>query len=480
MASLALASLLLLARLPFAQYGYGDDSDSYRVLWAANHLASTGLYEPSRTPGYPLPEYVAALLARFFPVTPAVMNLPANVMASVAFLALARLLLPLGAVTALMVALAFSLTPAVWDASTMPLDYMIGAAFFLIALCFGSRRRIVLAALFLGLAAACRPTYALAYIPVALAVFIAIRVESSPARIAARLLLLALLSGSTTLLFYLPLFRSQGLGWLAFYDDPLSFDRLLARLLHNVAVQGFGLVGSAAILILSLWTLFRLRALRLPDDPAARAAMDSLLVASLLYFLLFLRLASQPYYLIPAIPGLYVLFALSLPRAALLLLPPVMLASSFIGYAGRDARRHDEGFGLHLRGPALRRLDVEKLWDCIAERARRIVESPDERAIVIAGELQPIIDAKLGFRDSPRLVYFVTPVAGGGWRSTHEQHRAPLIFPEAAPFLLIDVAARQQRDEASLDGARVETLDTTGCGELRPVATIGKSASAAQ
>src|SRR5262245_61707159 len=60
--SVALAVLVILARAPFLGHGYGGDPDAWRVLLAARGLLETGVYLPSRAPGYPLPEYAAALM----------------------------------------------------------------------------------------------------------------------------------------------------------------------------------------------------------------------------------------------------------------------------------------------------------------------------------------------------------------------------------------------------------------------------------
>jgi hypothetical protein len=46
--------LVLVSGVPFLGPGYGPDPEAWRVAWAARVIATTGHYEASRFPGYPL------------------------------------------------------------------------------------------------------------------------------------------------------------------------------------------------------------------------------------------------------------------------------------------------------------------------------------------------------------------------------------------------------------------------------------------
>src|SRR5688572_14936738 len=56
-----LATVFMLTRLPFVNYGHGTDPDAWRVAMTAHHLLETGEYFPSRLPGNPLHELLMTL-----------------------------------------------------------------------------------------------------------------------------------------------------------------------------------------------------------------------------------------------------------------------------------------------------------------------------------------------------------------------------------------------------------------------------------
>ena len=79
-----------------------------------------------------------------------------------------RLLLPLGRPRALIGAIAFAFTPMVFLASVSAMDHIWGAVFILAATLCVLHNRVLWCSIFLGLAVASRPTYALAVIPMVL------------------------------------------------------------------------------------------------------------------------------------------------------------------------------------------------------------------------------------------------------------------------------------------------------------------------
>ena len=61
---LLVAGLVFASRLPFLGPGYGFDPDAWRVAFAARDIVTSGHYEASRFPGYPVQEIASALLLR--------------------------------------------------------------------------------------------------------------------------------------------------------------------------------------------------------------------------------------------------------------------------------------------------------------------------------------------------------------------------------------------------------------------------------
>ena len=196
--------LVFLSRLPFLGHGYGSDADGWRAMLAAQHFLSSGHYVPSRPPGYPIPEFFDALMLWLGLGDSWWVSLGTALMSGLTAFWLLPAFLPLGREKALPLSLAFAFTPVVFVASLGAMDYLWASAFFLAATWCAWRGRLLGAAVLLGLAAACRPTYALGYIPLAL-MLIDLRLSSLRTRETWRkLIVLAAVSGGLTLAFFVP------------------------------------------------------------------------------------------------------------------------------------------------------------------------------------------------------------------------------------------------------------------------------------
>ena len=234
--TLLVALVVLLSRLPFLGHGYGGDADAWRAIVAARHLLATGTYVPSRPPGYPLPEYVDAAMLYLGLGSSTGIGLVSALLSGVSAALFFRLLLPLGRSRAMAGTLAMSLTPVVYVASLGAMDYMWGLTFFLAATLCMLSSRLWLSAIFLGLAAASRPSYALAIIPLALLyVGFDLRRLRKPA-IWWQLAALALCSGLITLMFFLPAFLEIGV-------QAPEAHRVWAYIAYNGSLGLFGITG---------------------------------------------------------------------------------------------------------------------------------------------------------------------------------------------------------------------------------------------
>ena len=446
-AALLLAVVVFLSRLPWLSSGLGDDPDGYRVSIAVRHLAASGQYIPSRPPGYPLPEYLGALLARVFPPGPLLLNLPSAAASAIASYVLVLMLARFGLRRAAIVAAAFSFTPAVYKASSLPLDYMVGFMFFALAMYAASEKRnLGLAAVCLGLAAACRPTYALAIIPVALALREGLGFARPTTAEVWRFLRLSVLSGVTAVLFYAPLFLRSGLAWLTFSDHGID----IARLVLHGTVDLFGIAGLLSLVLVGLEIVLR-RSFRLGTLLDDRLGL-ALLACSLVYLILFLRLPDQPYYLIPALPGFYLAIARSVPGRSTAILCAGMVVSSFLGSIEQDP---SGTVHLRLAGPLARRVTTEARWACVAAKVAEHL-SADGDSPVVASYLGPVILASEPALPARRVVYLVTS-ADGGLRTN-----AGLPIASASTFI-IDMAVRAQQRFAPEALSRLTVIETRSC-----------------
>lgn len=446
-AALVLAAVVLLSRLPFLSSGLGDDPDGYRVSIAVRHLAAFGQYIPSRPPGYPLPEYFGALLSQLFPLDALLLNVPNAVASAVATYVVVLMLDRYGRFRALIVAATLAFTPAVYKASSLPLDYMIGFMFFALSLYLAAERRaVILAAVCLGLAAACRPTYALAIVPIALAVQEGPGLWPISLADRWRLLKLSVVSGLIAILFYAPLFLRSGLAWLTFADHGIEITHLL---LHGT-VDLFGLVGSLGILSVAVQLLVR-RSMDVRSLTADRLGL-ALLTASLIYIVLFLRLPDQPYYLIPALPGIYLMMAISVSTVTMTALCASLVLSSFVG-----SIEQDQAGAAHfqLAGPLAKRVATEARWACVTADITAALAANDG-SHVVASYLAPVILASDHPPPTERVLYLATPT-DGGWHTAAGQRI------NGGPMFVVDAVAKAQDRFAPGSLPRMQMIDTGSC-----------------
>ena len=442
--------VVVLSRLPFLGRGYGSDPDAWRAISAARHLLETGRYVPSRVPGYPLPEYFDALMLHVGAGSALGIGLVSALLSGVAAALFVLLLMPLGRARAVAGALALSFTPVVYVAGLGAMDYLWGLAFFLAATLCTVSRRAGLAALFLGLAAASRPSYALAFIPLGL---LCVDFEPAQLRLALprrRLFVLAAGSGLIALAFFLPAFATVG----------VQVPRAYGGWEHVVVNSSVGLFGAAGLLgvgwaVVSAW---RGRRGPVPLSDGLGGNLDRWAVTVLIvYGLLFVRLPDEASYLLPALPGLYWLLCRYARDIALWVLTAALLLSCFVFSVNRDSG----AVGMTLRGPVLREIGTQEDRDCVANVVRRkLAASPDGLDLVIAGASRPQLLVELGAPLSDRVLYTVRPGADGTLVDTEG-----VVVPRNARLLLLDRAADQQSELWQIPEGLVAVLDSGAeCG----------------
>jgi hypothetical protein len=201
-----IALVITISRLFFVGTSYGSAADAWRVVVAARHLIATGVYVPSRFPGYPLPEYFYALLLKVGLSSAYMFELPVAILSGIAVGLFFFLLLPFGYIAAIGLSLSLAFTPVFFIASSASIDYLYGFAFFMAATLAAFRGAVLWSSLFLGLAVASRPTYALAYFPLALALVEFRFDRDTISRSFRKLIVFSVISGGTALIFYAQLF----------------------------------------------------------------------------------------------------------------------------------------------------------------------------------------------------------------------------------------------------------------------------------
>jgi hypothetical protein len=273
---LTLAAITAAATLPIFWLGYGTDIDVTDVLRTASGIWD-GNYKPSRTPGVPVYEGIAALLD---PLGGHLLLNLASVAAGVAaVVGLARLVRAWGHANGDLIALAFLASPSTLIAATSTGDFIWAVAFVVWAAIFHLRDRTVVAGVLFGLAIGTRLSSALLVV----AFLVADGWDPARRRRCLRTGALALVLGALT---YVP-------SWLA-YDRTFRFLRAsdegwrgLANNLGRFAYKNYATFGGffvVAMLIALPALVVALR--RWGRDPMLRAGVLGFAVTEGLFFVL--------------------------------------------------------------------------------------------------------------------------------------------------------------------------------------------------
>lgn len=370
-----LAGTVLLTRLPFIFSGYGIDGDAWRVADAAFRIAETGSYVASRLPGYPLYEYLAALL---YPLGAVALNTVSALMSLAAVLFFASILRRLGCRDVLLPSIAFALTPAFHINSVSAMDFSVGLALMLGSLYCTLDRRYLLAGLLLGMAVGSRMTWGAMLLPL---MILAFAEENGFRRRHFILPLATLIVGG---LWYLPPLFTYGWEFFSFAD-------MFPPLIYALYLPTVGFWGTIGVVALS--TLVLLRVLAGKNVPAERSlSLDFSVgsvgrdrgvpiasgVAVLLYLIAFIRLPHDASYLLPTLPFVLILLAAWLGRRRFLLLCIALSISPFFLFV--------DNHGASVAGPILHdHYEREERLDYV-ERVLETTERLEGRNLVVTGD----------------------------------------------------------------------------------------------
>ncbi|MGH2588414.1 MAG: hypothetical protein ACRDJE_26130, partial [Dehalococcoidia bacterium] len=310
-----LAVVYLLSRLPWIGIGYGADPDAARVAVSAHYFWDTGIYYPSRLPGYPLYEFVATLL---YPLGHVVTNLATLIVSFAGVLLFAAILKRLRIEPKGLLTLTFAFAPMIWINSSITLDYLWGVTFVLAAYLAAIERRPLLGGVLFGIAIGCRPTIALLALP-----FFVLLARERQAR---PLLTFFAATGVTAFVAFLPVMANYGLSFLNFFDVRPTWGKFA----RTLGVEAFGLatmLGFIAVALLSWRRFLRLPFLLRRDVHLAFAVLAILLVG-----MSFMRLPLEEAYLTPIVPFLLIGSARLLSRPALVAVCLLLVAGGLVDF----------------------------------------------------------------------------------------------------------------------------------------------------
>lgn len=316
------ALAIFLSRLPFLSQGYGLDGDSWSVAIVARNIATTGVYEVSRYPGYPVQEFICSL---FYNGTAWRLNLLTAIISTIGILFFALTLKTWKFKYVFLASAALAFVPIVYINSTTTIDYVWALSFMLISLYCVARYNALLAGVFLGIAIGCRITSGAMLIPFAVMILQTGERRENIIRLL-KFVLTTIIVGA---LLYLPVYSRYGSQFFMYYDLPYPS---ISKVLYKFFIETWGLVGLAALFI-SVAVFF------LPHGSVARKYLFprsinekyvvAWLIAIDLYIIAFLKLPMESGYLIPIIPFVILIFGKYLYSNAFSFLAVMLILSSF-------------------------------------------------------------------------------------------------------------------------------------------------------
>jgi len=407
---LALVLVVFISRLPFVTPMIGNDPDSERMLRAAHIIRTTGEYERSRFVGFPIPEYVFALV---LPLGPPAINALTALMSTMAAAFFAMSLHRMGARRYLLASLAMAMTPVVYLNSTSPNDYIWALAFIMAALYFVVSRRLLIAGLMLGLAIGCRAPSLLMILPFALYLIGEEGFRKSWPGILKTGVVGAVVGG----LCYIPGFLKYGFGLVQYVE--IEQYPPLRTLIKRGLVDVWGLIGLAALAVAVLGLIFfRKKAEIAPGGDNRRRWLvpAAWLIAILIHLAMFLRLPFKPDYFVPVVPFVLILLSMYASRkvfvtvCALLIVSPFLvsldLENNLYAELGKEPDNPSLGFhvlgrdlAMGIYGPVFADHFNRRLVEDYARAVIARVERMPEKTVVVCAYRRPPIALLLGFEN---------------------------------------------------------------------------------
>ena len=297
-------AIVLLSRIPFLDHGYGEHADAWRVARTAKLWSETGVYEPSRVPGFPLHEGLCALV---WPWRAPGLNGVSAVASAAACVLFALYARQRGCRDPILAALALAGLPAFFVNSVSAKDFALTLAALLGSALAATTGWPLVAGLALGAAAGCRSIAAIYGLPLAILV-LAAAPQKDRLRHFVRFFLTATAIAAAC---YLPILAKFGSA-LFRVNNSLGYPPA-ATVIERGTLEVWGWPGLVALaLMLAAAVVVRHRETALPAPPRAELFAWSLFVLLTAGF--YAWLPDQAGYFIPALPFALLLLARITPR----------------------------------------------------------------------------------------------------------------------------------------------------------------------
>jgi hypothetical protein len=309
--TILLVVMFACSRIPMLFLGFGLDPDAWRIANSAFDIRHYFAYHASRFPGYPVPEFLNALVIDFGWLAT---NSLTVLLSMLSVLAFGRILKESEYPDKGLLTITYAFFPLLWINSSNSMDYMWSLSFIIFTWLFLANGRYIVGGLMLALAAGSRITAALYVIPFLFLMYS----RNAGAKNLMKFFLIFLL---TSIFIFLPLYLTYGLTFIHRY--PPSTD------IMQIGYQAIKYCGLPSLMLLAILIVIAIKTL--PRVIATRDRNDLFILLSVITPLAIFSLV--PYhieYLIPSIPFGLLLIRRAGKRYLFILLCCTMLLHSFV------------------------------------------------------------------------------------------------------------------------------------------------------
>lgn len=302
--------IVVLSRLPFIFNSLGTDLDAWREVYTGKVLHEDHIYNVSRFPGYPFPEFLYSLVYDY-PFW--VINLLSVLFTAGCCLYLFKILNLLSIKLSFLITLVFPFIPVIYLNSTIAMEYNWSLFFLLGGIYHLLKNNLWFSALLCGLMVSTRFNNII-FLPA-----FAFLLYTYSEKDFKKVFQFSALAFLAVCIFFSPVILKYGIHFLQSYGDS---EVSLGSVLSLATLYIYGALGILAIILGLIIQLFRGDFQKIKNIPKNRFAIFSMLmIGSNLVF--FIRYPLEAGYLIPSVPFVLILLQYVLDEK---LMKPVLFA----------------------------------------------------------------------------------------------------------------------------------------------------------
>ncbi|MBI5375537.1 MAG: DUF2029 domain-containing protein [Candidatus Schekmanbacteria bacterium] len=381
----------LLSRIPFLNMGFGSDIDSWVYADTGFAIFKTGKYFASRGIGFPIYEFLLALLQKInetIGISDWLFTNGLSMITSIACLILFYKILTKWEVEHReLLLIAFTFMPVVWKNSINTMDYMLSLMFILFSQYLILQGKFPLSAIALGLAVGSRPTNGVMLLPLLYLIWKENKKEIP------RFIIVFFI---TSFLFFIPFLYSYKLFSPEEYKNymypPSTFTMNLSKIGYRIFYEFIGIDAAIFLLILIPFSKEKLKVYFEAAKEKNKVVVFST-ITILVFLALFIKYPFQPEYLIPLLPSAFILSGIFFKKRNLIILSLLVILNGFLIIPGVDFIFNSNGEVSIKPVPVSKGTlitDIEKRNNIL--EFRKLLPNLDfkEHSIVIWHEYQPV------------------------------------------------------------------------------------------